>query len=143
MTQNVLPSSALPSGISPARSSRRTGGLIRYRCTGATTARLSRTLARVSATLAASAALRAAGKAGPFGAPGSMSHQAQTAPVTATVAVSSPAAPRTLIRSYGLIRLYGSRMGEVQQIRRTQLTDALLYITATRGLDQVSVREVA
>ena len=34
-------------------------------------------------------------------------------------------------------------MGEVQQIRRTQLTDALLSITATRGLDQVSVREVA
>ena len=33
-------------------------------------------------------------------------------------------------------------MGEVQQIRRTQLTDALLSITATRGLDQVSVREV-
>jgi AcrR family transcriptional regulator len=34
-------------------------------------------------------------------------------------------------------------MGEIQQIRRTQLTEALLSITATRGLDRVSVREVA
>jgi AcrR family transcriptional regulator len=34
-------------------------------------------------------------------------------------------------------------MGEIRQHRRAQLTDALLSITATRGLDQVSVREVA
>lgn len=34
-------------------------------------------------------------------------------------------------------------MGEIRQHRRTQLTDVLLAITATRGLDQVSVREVA
>ena len=34
-------------------------------------------------------------------------------------------------------------MGEIRQHRRNQLTDALLDITATRGLDQVSVREVA
>ena len=75
--------------------------MIRYRCTGATTARLSRTLARVRATLAASTALTVAGGAGPCGAAGSMSHHAQAAPVTASVAVSSPAARRPLIRSYG------------------------------------------
>lgn len=34
-------------------------------------------------------------------------------------------------------------MGETRQHRRTQLTDVLLGITAARGLDQVSVREVA
>src|SRR5215472_10202941 len=34
-------------------------------------------------------------------------------------------------------------MGEIRQHRRTQLTEVLLGITATRGLDQVSVREVA
>src|SRR5215472_6507627 len=119
------------------------GGLIRYRCTGATTARLSRTLATVRATLAASTALRVAGRAGPRGAVGSMSHHAQTAPVTASVAVSSPAARRLFIRSYGLIRLYGSRMSGIRQKRLSELTDVLLSITATRGLDQVSVREVA
>src|SRR5215469_3241598 len=113
------------------------GGLIRYRCTGATTARLSRTLATVRATLAASTALRVAGRAGPRGAVGSMSHHAQTAPVTASVAVISPAARRLFIR------LYGSRMSGIRQKRLSELTDVLLSITATRGLDQVSVREVA
>jgi AcrR family transcriptional regulator len=34
-------------------------------------------------------------------------------------------------------------MGEIRQHRLRQLTDVLLGITATRGLDQVSVREVA
>ena len=34
-------------------------------------------------------------------------------------------------------------MGEIRQKRRSELTDVLLSITATRGLDQVSVREVA
>jgi AcrR family transcriptional regulator len=34
-------------------------------------------------------------------------------------------------------------MGTIRQNRRTELTDVLLGITATRGLDQVSVREVA
>jgi AcrR family transcriptional regulator len=34
-------------------------------------------------------------------------------------------------------------MGEIRQNRRRELTDVLLAITATRGLDQVSVREVA
>jgi AcrR family transcriptional regulator len=34
-------------------------------------------------------------------------------------------------------------VGENTQRRRSQLTDVLLSITATRGLDQVSVREVA
>lgn len=34
-------------------------------------------------------------------------------------------------------------MGQIRQQRRTELTDVLLGITATRGLDQVSVREVA
>jgi AcrR family transcriptional regulator len=34
-------------------------------------------------------------------------------------------------------------MSEIRQKRRSELTDVLLSITATRGLDQVSVREVA
>jgi len=34
-------------------------------------------------------------------------------------------------------------MGEIWQKRRLELTDVLLSIAATRGLDQVSVREVA
>ena len=34
-------------------------------------------------------------------------------------------------------------MGEIRQTRQLELTDVLLGITATRGLDQVSVREVA
>ena len=34
-------------------------------------------------------------------------------------------------------------MGEIRQKRRSELTDVLLSIAATRGLDQVSVREVA
>jgi len=34
-------------------------------------------------------------------------------------------------------------MGEIRQHRLRELTDVLLRITATRGLDQVSVREVA
>jgi AcrR family transcriptional regulator len=34
-------------------------------------------------------------------------------------------------------------MSEIRQKRRSELTDVLLSITASRGLDQVSVREVA